>query len=97
MADSKPVAVLNKQGQQETESRGKVVVRQGIVGPIASESRADAYLRQKKGSKEAWPGEFEAQAKKYRDEDAEAEAKLSPSPSPSPRTPIKPSPKPTAY
>lgn len=77
----KPVAVLNKSGQRETDSRGNLVVRQGLTGPIQAESRADAYLRQMKGRREEWPGQFEAQAKKYRDEDA---ASASPSPSPSP-------------
>ena len=107
----KPVAVLNKQGQRETDSRGNLVVRQGITAPIQSESRADAYLRQMKGRREEWPGQFEAQAKKYRDEDAAASASPSPSPAKSPaaaaapaetedeahrrRSPIKPAPKPS--
>lgn len=36
------------------------------------ESRAAAYRRQKKGSREEWPGQHEAEAKKIESEEAEA-------------------------
>jgi hypothetical protein len=56
----KPVVVLNKQGQAETDSLGRVVTRQGNTGPITgTEDPAEQYRRQKKGSNTF--DEYEAQ------------------------------------
>jgi hypothetical protein len=54
------------------------------VATLDVESRANAYRRQKKDVREAYPGETEARAKEIEAEDAKAAAKANPSPSPSP-------------
>lgn len=93
-----PQAPSDKYGRAIDPHTGQITRGAGVgAKPVQSESRADAYRRQKKGSRELYPGEHENEAKKLEAEDA----KTSPAPSPSPtatavpveekkRAPIKP-------
>jgi len=61
----------------ETDKAGNVTgVRVGAK-EVETESRSAAYLRQKKGSREEWPGQHAAEAKRLDEEDAKAAASAS--------------------
>lgn len=83
---NEPVPVYDKYGR-------KIGVRAGSTDPIKTESRAEAYRRQKKGSREEWAGQHEAEAKKIEAEESEASKAKGVTPKAADPAPIDPKPR----